>query len=717
VTILLTFAVLFFSIDAYCLEENYFIFFLPFEILMGSALSPFSSESQKIFDSLLSTKELGCIIEGSTTTFRLFGPRATEVKLVLFDRYDQDRGNEYGMTYDALDGVWEYTSRDLLYGKYYGYRVSGPAGTGEMFDPSVVISDPYSKAVTIFNSYRHPAKTLILDTRYDWGNDVSLAPTNHNELIIYEAHLRDLTVHPSSGISARGTFTGMTEKGRAGGLSYLKDLGVNAIEFLPLHKFGTLELPYLDPNYRSDLGEMNTWNPYERNHWGYMTSYYFAPETYYASDGTVERNHYTGTDGRAVKEMKDMIKTLHGEGFTVLMDVVYNHVSQYDYNPFKYIDRYYYFRTDPAGNFTKNSGCGNDFFTDRPMARRLIIDSVLYWMKEYHIDGFRFDLASLIDRETCRQLTAAAKKINPNVILIAEAWSMGKYDPPGFSDIGWAAWNDQFRNGIKGQNPQNGLGFIFGKNQGSDKKKSVMNYITGTLREDGGMFMKKEHSINYLESHDDYTLGDFIRLGTGDIKETDIITNPDDHSRLTSRQLALNKLAAMFLLTSQGPVMIHEGQEFARSKVIAPTMAPDSNVGRIDHNSYEKDNETNWLNYHHKELNTELYNYYRELIRLRKMYPVFSSAPKRAIEFKSTRNEFFIAYKLKATSAFSSKSRKSFFVLLNGHSSKSSRITLPEGKWKIIADGTHISPDRPIRAVEGKIVSIPPTTGMILIKG
>lgn len=697
-------------------RKSIIFIFLLFGITMGSAQLPASHESQKLLDSIVSGKDLGCIIEGQRTIFRLFAPRATNVKLVLFDRYDQDRGNEYTMAYDSLDGVWEYGIAKSLYGTYYGYRVSGPAGPGEMFDSSVVIGDPYSKAVTTFNSYRHPAKTLILDTRYDWEGDTSVVPSDHNRLIIYEAHLRDLTADPSSGVSARGTFPGMMEKGRTGGLSYLKDLGVNAIEFLPLQKFGTIELPYRDPAHRNNLGEMNTWNPYERNHWGYMTSYYFAPESYYASDGTMERDRYNGTDGRAVREMKDMVKTLHREGFTVLMDVVYNHVSQYDYNPFKYIDKFYYFRTDSAGNFIRNSGCGNDFYTERLMARRLIVESVLYWMKEYHIDGFRFDIATLIDKETCRQIIAAARKINPNVVVIAEPWGGGRYDPPGFSDIGWAAWNDQFRNGIKGQNPHDGLGFIFGNHQGNNTKKSVMSYVTGTLRKDGGMFLKKEDGINYLESHDDNTLGDFIRLGTGAVKETDRSTDLDTHVRLTPRQLALEKLAAMFLLTSQGPVMIHEGQEFARSKVIAPTTVPDSNIGRIDHNSYEKDNETNWLNYHHQELNKELYDYYRELIRLRRQFTLFGSAPGNAITFKPTRNEFFIAYELKSTSTRAGKPRESFFVLLNGHQSKSSRITLPKGKWKIIADGSRISVDQPITSVRGTYLTVPPTTGMILMK-
>src|SRR5262249_25124199 len=156
---------------------------------------------------------------------------------------------------------------------------------------------------------------------------------------------------PSSGVRAPGTYLGMVEPGRRGGLSYLKALGVNAVEFLPLQDYGNIELPYRDHTVMAAGYPLNTWNPYARNHWGYMTSFFFAPETYYASDGTMEPGKYNGADGRAVREMKDMIKALHREGIAVIMDVVYNHVSNYDFNPFKYIDKKYYFRLNADGTF------------------------------------------------------------------------------------------------------------------------------------------------------------------------------------------------------------------------------------------------------------------------------------------------------------------------------------------------------------------------------
>ncbi len=646
-----------------------------------------------------------------TTTFRVFAPRATGVTLVLFDRIEDESGKEYHMTPDPAEGVWETRIDSVLNGRFYGYRIAGPSGPGELFDPSIVVGDPYAKSVCTRNNYHLPAKALIFDDSYDWGGDHFVVPANHNRLVIYEAHLRDLTADPSSGIKQKGTYAGLTEQGKTGGLSYLRKLGVNAIEFLPLQKFGTIELPYRDSTHRSDLGEVNTWNPYERNHWGYMTSYFFAPETYYASDGTMERERYNGTDARAVKEMKDMVRALHREGFAVIMDVVYNHVSQYDYNPFKFIDRKYYFRADSNGTFLRTSGCGNDFFTERPMARRLIVESVKYWMKEYHIDGFRFDLGALIDTATRKEILRAARAINPNVLLVAEAWGGGKYELSEFSDIGWASWNDQIRNGVKGQNPNDGLGFIFGKFQGSNTKKSVQSFVTGTLRNDGGPFLRKEHSISYLESHDDNTLGDFIRLGTGTVKESDRITDRKANATLTPRELALNKLAALFLMATLGPVMRHEGQEYARSKVIAPTSAQDTNVGHIDHNSYEKDNETNWLNYGEQKLNEDLTAYYRGLIALRKRYPLLSDAPNGGVTFLPTADDFLIAYTIRG----SGRNDHQLFVVLNGNPTDTARVKLPRGRWAVLADAKAVSP-KDGRRVTAASVAVAPTSGMILVR-
>ena len=660
---------------------------------------------------LASEKTLGCVVGEKETTFRIFAPRATAVTLVLFERHDEERGAEHDMRRDE-DGVWEATLPGRLYGAYYGYRVAGPEGPGEMFDPSVVIADPYSRAVATKNSFRHPGRTLILDTSYDWEGDTWVAPADHTRLVIYEMHLRDATVHPTAGAAEPGTYRGLVDPKQKGGIAHLKRLGVNAVEFLPLHDFGNIEIPYKDPDVARYGYPINTWNPYERNHWGYMTSYFFAPESYYASDGTIERNAWNGVDGRAVREMKDMIKALHREKIAVILDVVYNHVSQYDQNPFKYADKFYYFHVNPDGTFRGDSGTGNDFRTERPMARRMIVDSVRYWMTEYHVDGFRFDLAAMIDWETCKEIVREARKINPNVVIIAEPWGGGKYDPAGFSDIGWAAWNDQIRNGVKGRNPhgpvpKDGPGFIFGRHEGTNTKKRLQSYVTGTLREDGGLFLKPEHSINYLESHDDNTMGDYIRMVTGEARYGERVEDERTLVRVQPKELAYHKLAAAFLFTSQGPVMIHQGQEFARSKIVAATHVEEPKIGEIDHNSYEKDNETNWINYQHVELNQELFDYYRGLIRLRQLYPAFGGSPKSAIGFRTTRPSHAIVYTIEGAKG------ERFLVALNGQPHRSLAVSLPAGQWEVLVDATAARPDRPLGVVS-KRTTVPPTSALVL---
>ncbi len=657
-----------------------------------------------ILDSLHSNKPLGYHIENGQNTFRVFAPRASWVKLILYSNYKSSEGREYRMKRDA-DGVWEYSSPDNLTGKFYGYKIWGPQGEGEMFDSTIVVADPYSRSVVTQNYFTHPAKTLITpDPAFNWEGD-RYAGTAWRDLIIYEAHMRDMTADKSSGLPAdlRGTYPGLIQEKQNGGLPYLKSLGVNAVEWLPIQDFGNIELPYRNPT----TPLYNTWNPYARNHWGYMTSYFFAPESYYGRDGTMEKGAYNGADGSQVNQFKETVKALHKNGMAVLMDVVYNHVSEYDLNPLKYIDKFYYFRLNRDCSFTSVSGCGNDLKTERPMARRLIIDSVVHWIKDYHIDGFRFDLASLIDWQTCNEILKKAQAINPAAVIIAEPWG-GSYNPSGFSDHGWAAWNDQIRNGVKGQNPFDGLGFIFGKWQGDNNRESLKRYVLGSLRQYGGQYLRVKHSVNYLASHDDHTLGDFIRLGLGAVHESDRITDLKKNAALTPLQYKLNALGALFLFTSQGPIMMQEGQEYARSKVIEKTAVADTNWGRIDHNSYNKDNKTNWLNFDFAKANSQLVNYYRGLIQMRKAHPAFRHATPQQIKFFDQPDPFFLVYTINYQNT-------EYLVLLNGNRTSDNQFVSENNEWLVLADGSQAS-DKPVGVLKSADIRIPPGSGMVLMR-
>ncbi len=604
-----------------------------------------------------------------------------------------------------FDGVWSLSLDEELWNKYYAYRIDGSQDKTEMFDKDILVADPYSTAVASKNSYEHESRTLIYKNDFDWeGTDWIKIPKD--ELIIYEMHVRDMTAHSTSGAKYSGSYLGLTEKGIIGGIDYIKNLGVNAIELLPVHEYANWEIPY-KRNYR---GFYNSWNPYERNHWGYMSTFFFAPESYYASNGKNNLGVWNGVDGKQVREFKEMVKAFHKEGIAVILDVVYNHCSQYDWNPFKYIDKKYYFRLDSSQNFLSYSGCGNDAKTERPLFRRLIIESIKYWMTEYKIDGFRFDLAQLIDRETCNLIFREAKKINPNVIIIAEPWG-GGYDPAGFSKIGWAAWNDVARNGIKGENPFNRKGFIFGHWDHGVNAEAMKKFFSGTLVSLGGLFQKSEHSINYLESHDGYTLGDFVRLAIDKIERHDVVKDVKKLVSLTKEELKIHKLAALTLFSLQGPVMIHSGQEFARPKIVAKTSAPDIRTGTLDDNSYDKDNQTNYINYEHAEWNKELLNYYKGLIELRKTYPQLRKSKLENLSFiTDTANEFGVGYISKI------HGEKDVIVFLNGNPKIPSQISLPEGEWQILADGIKVyeETDKP-KIVTAKLILLP-TEGAILIK-
>lgn len=661
------------------------------------------SVSKKItendLNSLFTTKQLGSSIVDDKTIFRLFAPNALNVELVVFSNIEDNEGNSFNMIKDSA-GVWEFEINENLNGTFYGYRVHHLPANGYKLNTTV---DPYAKAVATFTDYFNPRKSIVYKDNYDWEDDEWIQ-RDWRDLIIYEMHVRDMTAHKSSGSKFPGTYKGLIEKHITGGINHIKSLGVNTVELLPAQEYGYLEIPFQD----SLNGSFNTWNPYERNHWGYMTSNFFAPAAYYAENiGKLEFGKWIGTSGDQVKQFKDMVKAFHKENIAVMMDVVYNHLSEYELGNLKQIDKEYYFRLDSNSNFITESYCGNDLKTERPMLRKLIIDSIIYWMKEYHIDGFRFDLGKLIDWQTIEAVIYEARKINPHVVFVCEPWG-GGYDPKGFSLRDWGSWNDQIRNGIKGENPFDGLGWIFGKWYGDNNFDRIKSYVRGTLiSEPKGLFQKSSHSVNYLESHDGYTLSDFIRLGIGKISKDDIVSNIEEHVKLSEYELKLNKLAAMFLFTSQGITMIHSGQEFARSKVIAfEENVKDVDAGKLDHNSYNKDNETNYINYNHKKINEELFNYYKGLITLRKNNEAFRKANFNDYNFFTAKgNKFAMAYNLSYNNNY-------YFVAFNSSPNRSAEFELPEGWWQILADESGVY-NLNLKLINGKIV-LGHTSGIIL---
>ena len=650
-------------------------------------------------------KTPGVSVGESETEFYLYCKYADHVECVIFDDYKDSEGEKHDMNVDDL-GYWHLTVNNDLSGKWYGYIVNHPPKL-QKTNPyrGKLFADPYSRHVTVNNKYDQQAKTYIFKDSFDWEGDLHCYPEDPRDLVIYETHLKDTTAHPTSDAAGDGFYHKFVDLNQKGGIAHLKKLGVNCVEFLPLQKYAPVEPPYGE---ETEEGFFNSWNPYAENYWGYMTSFFFAPENSLSSDGSGKIRGYTTA---AVSEFKTMVKELHRHGITVLMDVVYNHTSLFDRNPHTHLCPHTYLRYNEKGQLMNRSGTGNEFKSEEPIARQLILDSLTYWVEEYHIDGFRFDLAALLDMDTWEAIRSTLHEIDPGVVLIAEPWG-GHYAPSKFSDYDWASWNDRIRNSFKGSDPLHDKGFIFSEWQHETSRGRLENIIRGTLKNgDGGLFDTSAHSVNYLESHDGYTLADFIRIGLNPELQDKVIEKPVEFNKLDQNQMNHAKIAALALFVSQGMTMIHAGQEFGRSKIVVDSYAKDPDIGKIDHNSYQKDNETNWLNFDVIDLNRDLFNYYRGLIDIRLSSPALRKAAPEEISFNHFDNPLLMSFYV---SGNSSGDMYDYYVILNASWSGSVSYHLPGGSWELIANKQIASSQA--FDILSDIVEVPAKSGVILRK-
>ena len=642
---------------------------------------------------------MGNSIIESGVVFRVFSPLSESIELVLFEDYNDKDGINYPCKKDK-HGIWNIFVEGELKGKWYVYKVKKNGLTN-------YAADPWSTFVTSTNHHLQYPKTKIIDTpTFDWENDLFMEVDDPRDLVIYETHIKDMVAHSSARTYVQGIYNDFREA-EVGGISHLKKLNVNAVEFLPLQQFAYFEPPF---NLKTEEGINNSWNPYARNYWGYMTSFFHAPETIYSSSADLIEDHIVGREETAINELKSLVKALHKENIAVIMDVVYNHASHYDQNPLKILAKEHYFKLDDKGHYINNSWTGNDIDTSAEHSRKLIVESVLHWIREYHIDGFRFDLAGIIDWETIDLIRHEAKKINPNVILIAEPWG-GEYKPDGFSDHDWISWNDKIRNGIKGSHPISDKGFIFGGWNHETSRFAMENFIRGTLKSgEKGLFNTSAHSLNYIESHDGYTLGDFIRISLDHQKNEQQFDNKRALTYLNDQELDISKLAALTLFVSQGITMIHCGQEWARSKLIFDPNHNDPKQGMLDHDSYNKDNETNWLNFNEIEINKSLFNYYKNLIKLRMSSPALRKASPSDIHFKVYDDPLHITFSIQTSVELDPYE---YFISLNGNQKIAHRIVLPEGKWDLIVNKNSSLLNKPKITIENSY-TLPRSSGVIL---
>ena len=555
--------------------------------------------------------DLGMTYHEGTYTFKVWSPSADEVSLNLYrtgDINDDSLIDKYQLTLE--NNVWVGYFNDDLDGLFYTYEFNHQ---GEMKEAV----DLYAKAVGI-NGDRTAIIHLDETNPEGWETDQYVMQKNITDAMIWELHVEDFTADPNSGVSPenQGKYLGFTEENTTlrnegqfpTGLNYLTELGVNYVHLLPIYDFENDEM---DESYYN---------------WGYDPKNYMAPEGKYSSDPNNPKTR--------IKELKQLIQSLHKKNIGVVMDVVYNHTYHTEISWFQYTVPYYYYRFDDHGNFSNGSGVGNETASERKMMRKYMIDSLIYWAEEYHIDGFRFDLMGVHDSETMNAIrNALDERGYEDIIIYGEPWSGGElalkhpYTPADRNHVHdyskrIALFNAEFRDAIKGHVFLDyDAAFLQGANNDHSsnfKNLDLIAPIMGNTQNDAGEYHIPEYKswarvptevINYSSAHDNLTLYDKLVLSTG----SEINYGRQEHL------IAMNKINAAILFTSQGGVFIHAGEEFARTK-------------SGNENSYNASIDVNKIDWARTEENKDLVDYYRGMMAIRKEYAPLRDATTRTAE-------------------------------------------------------------------------------------
>ncbi|MGW8820763.1 type I pullulanase [Paenibacillus lautus] len=609
-------------------------------------VSVFDKEFDKLF--YYDGTDLGLTYQAQESKFRLWAPTATEAYVLLYPDWKTSEARRFPMTRD-VKGTWLLKIEENLHGMFYTYQVL----IGDQWNEAV---DPYAAAVGVNGD-----RAYIVDMpRTDPERWTDEKPPFQSPLdaVIYELHVRDYTIHPDSGVEFKGKFKGLTETGTRGpggirtGLDHIVELGATHVELLPIYDFAT-----------ESVDETRLHEP--QYNWGYDPKNYNAPEGSYATDPYVPEVR--------IRELKELIQTFHDQGLRVIMDVVYNHVYDGYLVNFTKLVPGYYLRYTKDGKFSNGSGCGNDTASERPMMRKFIVESVLHWVKEYRVDGFRFDLMGLLDVQTMNEIRARLDEIDPSIMTIGEGWVMNtELDEKKRANQQQAAlmpriahFNDGFRDAVKGDIFHfDYKGFVSG---GVGYQNKVKQGIVGGIpysQDIKGFASEPDQCVNYVECHDNHTLWDKIMLST------------DGESDAVRRDM--HRLSSAMILTSQGIPFLHAGQEYYRSK------------NGVE-NSYNASDEVNRLDWGMASEHQDGVKYIQRLVQLRRNHPAFrmrdAASIRKHLHFEPC-PEHAVAFTLR-DHAGGDPAEHIYVLYYAGR--KPSSLTIPElGDWNVLFGEEHV---------------------------
>lgn len=627
--------------------------------------------------------DLGANWSPKATTFKLWAPTAEQVQLKLYrsGTVGTDDLIETVTMKPGKQGIWTAVVKGNRHGQYYTYLVKVNGNTVEAVDP-------YTRTTGV-NGGRGMVIDLSSTDPAGWKKDENPNKLkSYTDAVLYELHVRDFSIDASSGISEvnRGKFLGLTERGTqtpngaVTGLDYLKSLGITHLHLLPVYDYGSVDETRLDePQFN----------------WGYDPVNYNTPEGSYSTDP------YNGSV--RVSEMKQMVKALHDNGISVVMDVVYNHVFNAGDFCFNKIVPGYFSRFNPDGSYSNGSGCGNDTASERAMVRKYIVDSIVYWKEQYHIDGFRFDLVGLLDTTTINALVDAVHEKHPDVIFYGEGWTMNTAVEPGnmmATQLNakltpeFAYFSDSIRDLLAGRNGET-LGFVSGDR---GKEEPIAYCFTANT----SWCPKPTQTVNYASCHDNYTLMDKLSITRKDASRSDLIR--------------MNNLAAAIYMTAQGIPFIHAGEEFLREKL-------DRNGNRIE-NSYNASdyvNEIRW-NVLEDEENAAVSQYYRGLIAFRKAHPALrlTTAEDVAanVTYKWITNEV-VLFDIKGKGSVIDETCNGIVVIFNAttepYTIDLAAAEIQSGPWNVCIDDQTAGTDT-LRIVTEDRVEIAPVSALVLVK-